>query len=371
MNTLISVIIPVYNSSPYLNDCIQSVLHQTYQNFELILVNDGSQDDSKNICEKISSTDKRITFINQEHRGVSAARNNALKFATGEYLFFLDSDDAIHTCLLETMHSILSSTNATMAAAEYQFISASKLPDAPKNQNPSSYSGDYIYLDNRITLDSFVRGYTNTLYGIGGIMVRRVKAQSLRFDEQLLIGEDTKFIYQMLLQGADIIILNKKWYYYRKTKNYKDVKHTINSYQSMYMCESYIRDSEIKEHRNINAISKEQALLIRICEWYIIGRQTHDVVLCNYLRKISAKESASKIFLQAKLCIRIKFFLIFHCPPLYWTIHVSYKIYEKFIKFSRKSNGITDTIYPRKFLKGFYYAKNILSIDKLHEQKRT
>ena len=119
MDNLISIIIPVYNSSLYLCDCIQSVLQQTWKNFELILVDDGSQDESKSICKKISSTDNRIPFIEQKHKGVSAARNAALEVAAGKYLFFLDSDDVIHPCLLETLYTVLYKTNAVMAASEY------------------------------------------------------------------------------------------------------------------------------------------------------------------------------------------------------------------------------------------------------------
>lgn len=87
MSELISVIVPVYNAAPYINTCIQSVLQQTYSCFELLLVDDGSQDESRDICEKISLTVNRIHFFPQEHRGVSATRNKALNVAKGNYVF--------------------------------------------------------------------------------------------------------------------------------------------------------------------------------------------------------------------------------------------------------------------------------------------
>ena len=105
MNDLISVIVPVYNSSLYLSSCINSVLQQTFPYFELILVDDGSQDESKYICEKASRTDDRIRFIHQKHKGVSVARNRGIRAAKGNYLFFLDSDDMVHPYIFEVLYT--------------------------------------------------------------------------------------------------------------------------------------------------------------------------------------------------------------------------------------------------------------------------
>lgn len=93
MEYKISVIIPVYNTEVYLNQCIDSVLHQTYKNLEVILVDDGSRDGSLEICKQYKKKDNRITIIHQENGGLSYARNQGIKKATGEYITFLDSDD--------------------------------------------------------------------------------------------------------------------------------------------------------------------------------------------------------------------------------------------------------------------------------------
>ncbi|HIY36843.1 MAG TPA: glycosyltransferase, partial [Candidatus Paraprevotella stercorigallinarum] len=95
MNDLISIIIPVYNSSAYLDKCIGSVLMQTYKNIEVILVNDGSDDDSFEICKKYAENDHRIKLINKDNGGVSSARNAGIKASTGRYIAFVDSDDTI------------------------------------------------------------------------------------------------------------------------------------------------------------------------------------------------------------------------------------------------------------------------------------
>lgn len=99
---LISVIVPVYNVEKYLEKCILSILHQTYSHLQIILVNDGSVDNSVAICEKYAAQDKRIVFVSQENKGLSAARNTGLHFVKGEYLSFVDSDDYLDADFYET-----------------------------------------------------------------------------------------------------------------------------------------------------------------------------------------------------------------------------------------------------------------------------
>lgn len=98
---LISVIIPVYNVEKFLSQCVESILVQTYSNYEVILVNDGSKDNSLDICNELSLKDKRIKTINQENQGAGAARNAGLEAANGEYIYFLDADDFIEPELFE------------------------------------------------------------------------------------------------------------------------------------------------------------------------------------------------------------------------------------------------------------------------------
>ena len=99
----ISVIIPVYNAEPYIRQCLQSVIRQTCRNLEILVIDDGSTDRSAKICRELSLTDNRIQVYGQKNGGISRARNHGLEIAAGEYIFFLDSDDAIHPLLLEEM----------------------------------------------------------------------------------------------------------------------------------------------------------------------------------------------------------------------------------------------------------------------------
>ncbi len=107
MSALISVIIPIYNTEKYLERCIESALTQTYKNIEIICINDGSNDNSQAILEEFSKTDSRIKIVTQKNQGQSVARNNGVKISTGEFIFFLDSDDAIHKRCLELLISAI------------------------------------------------------------------------------------------------------------------------------------------------------------------------------------------------------------------------------------------------------------------------
>ena len=101
---MISVIIPIYNVENYLKKCIESVINQTYKNLEIILVNDGSNDNSKNIIDEYSTIDNRIKVINKENGGLSDARNAGIEIAKGDYITFLDSDDWIELNMYEKLY---------------------------------------------------------------------------------------------------------------------------------------------------------------------------------------------------------------------------------------------------------------------------
>lgn len=121
-NRLISIIIPVFNVEKYVSCCLQSVLDQTYNHLEIIVVNDGSTDNSYNICKEFSKKDKRIKLLSKNNGGLSDARNYGLKHATGDYVFFLDSDDLIQSNTIEIMIKALKGNNSVVLCCFERFI---------------------------------------------------------------------------------------------------------------------------------------------------------------------------------------------------------------------------------------------------------
>ena len=116
---LISVIIPVFNCEAYLRSCLESVLSQTLDDFETIVIDDGSTDGSPATCDEYAFRDSRIRVVHQDNRGVSEARNTGLKLAIGEYIFFMDGDDMIMPETLECLFSAAASGNYDIAASGY------------------------------------------------------------------------------------------------------------------------------------------------------------------------------------------------------------------------------------------------------------
>ena len=122
MDELISVIVPIYKTEKYLRKCVESILNQTYQNLEIILVNDGSPDNSGLICDEYAKKDKRIKVIHQKNSGISVVMNNALDLATGEMIATVDSDDYIHEQFLEILLKNLKEYDADISVCNFTFV---------------------------------------------------------------------------------------------------------------------------------------------------------------------------------------------------------------------------------------------------------
>lgn len=118
---LISIIIPVYNTAKYLERCLDSVLNQTYKNLEIILVDDGSTDESSEMCDSFAVIDSRIKVIHQKHSGVGQARNSGIKIATGDYIAFVDSDDYIEKNMYQKMLEISERESADICVCQWQY----------------------------------------------------------------------------------------------------------------------------------------------------------------------------------------------------------------------------------------------------------
>lgn len=112
---LLSVIVPVYKVEPYLHRCVDSIRNQTYKNLQIILVDDGSPDNCGKICDEYAELDARIIVVHQKNRGLSGARNTGLRYAKGEYVAFVDSDDWIGSDMYRTLVGVMEAYNLDMA----------------------------------------------------------------------------------------------------------------------------------------------------------------------------------------------------------------------------------------------------------------
>jgi len=214
MTDLISVIIPVYNRQDMVGECIASLQAQSYPHLEIILIDDGSTDNTLEVCQKLAAEDSRIVLLDGGHGGVSAARNKGLDAATGKYVFFLDSDDVIHPMLLEELSRDMSETGAPMGGTHVHPVAAKYWPKLMERMpKAGDFSGTEHY-SHEETVHRVFHSQT-PLNMIGGVMISREWVGQTRFREDLFIGEDFYFIYQNLIKGADAVFLKESRYYNR------------------------------------------------------------------------------------------------------------------------------------------------------------
>lgn len=325
MGPLISVIVPIYNTQAYLPKCVQSVLDQTHSNFELLLVDDGSRDGSAEVCRALCASDSRLRFLPRPHRGVSAARNTGMDEANGEYLFFLDSDDTIHPRLLEALLELCEATGAALATEVYRHVEVSD-PSSQlealhaENGGPWSYS----YMNNAAAFRQFSsRENGHSFHGIGGKLVRRSAVGALRFDETLTNGEDTLFVYILLMMGLDVVILWKKWYqYWIHGRNISKML-TVQSCEDSYRCLKYICEQEVNRENGLGKGATFWTLVIsaRLRRTYMRSRQEHNREVSGYLKKLAGDEARSDRFAMLSTREKWKHYLAFQCYPLYLPVH--------------------------------------------------
>ncbi|MCR5700027.1 MAG: glycosyltransferase [Candidatus Saccharibacteria bacterium] len=199
-NPKVSIIIPIYNTAERLSGCLDSVLNQTHRNLEIILVDDGSTDDSPAIIQTYTQKDSRIKVITQKNQGQSAARNRGLKQATGDFISFLDSDDAIKSNFIQKLlapYTKNPQTILTVCGITRKFLKTGQTerlylsPSRPPQKSDTKKS----YILRLLTTDGRLYSSVNKLY-------RADIAQKLKFDESLNFAEDTKFVLDYL-QHAD------------------------------------------------------------------------------------------------------------------------------------------------------------------------
>ena len=134
-NEKISVIVPVYNVKLYLHKCVDSILNQTYQNIEVLLIDDGSTDGSSDICDSYTEKDSRIKVVHKKNGGLSSARNTGLDMATGEYILFVDSDDYIDIEMIRRLYDALVKTGADMGVCNIRMVGVDGLTTFPYPEN--------------------------------------------------------------------------------------------------------------------------------------------------------------------------------------------------------------------------------------------
>lgn len=225
MYPAISVIVAVYKAEDYLRRCVDSLLCQTFPNFEVLLIDDGSPDRSGEICDEYAAKDSRVRVFHKENEGVSATRQFGIDHALGEYTIHADPDDWVESTMLERLYQMALKSNADLVMCDYFEVSGTKVKYI--QQKPASLFHDDV-----------LRDLFRTLHGSCGNKLVRLSCYAeygVRFPENINYCEDL-YTWLVLLQNPiKIVYLNSAFYYYDRSMN-------VNSITAQYRKTAYKRE---------------------------------------------------------------------------------------------------------------------------------
>lgn len=243
----LSIIVPIYKVEPYIHRCIDSILAQTFTDFELILVDDGSPDNCPAICEDYAKKDSRITVIHKVNGGLSDARNAGLDIAKGEYVGFVDSDDYIHPQMYEMLVNSVDKLDADIAQVQYQKVMENEFLEFIPYVDCSAYSvpSDEI-------ISHFYRKYSQHIYyNVWTKIYKRGIFQTIRFPTGKC-HEDVAIFYQILEHASKVAIINLPLYFYlqRETGIVRGSNYAMKKYHQFQAFENiclYLKGKKLKE----------------------------------------------------------------------------------------------------------------------------
>lgn len=250
----ISIVIPAYNASSTIKRCINSVLSQSYQDFELIIVNDGSTDNTYDICQEYAARDSRIILINKENGGVVSSRQCGLEKITGEYSIQIDSDDYIDSGMLETMIEVAINDDADIVYTDYYY---------QINGKESAVSQDFGTLDPTTLIKQNIEG---KFFGaLWNKLIRHTLfiENNISFEKNVLFSEDSLVLIKLLQASKKISYIPKPFYHYI---NYPDSISQRNTVKEIEQKITYINALEkalIKKKLYDKSILKNKFQIIR------------------------------------------------------------------------------------------------------------
>lgn len=254
----ISIIIPIYNSEKFLIKCLDSLLKQSEEIYELILVNDGSTDSSSNIINQYAEKYKCIHIINQINSGVSVARNKGMDLATGDYIMFIDADDWVSNNIVEQYLSTIKKTKSDCLIGEWN--------EVKYNCNVNKRNKALKYISNESTEETKKRTIDHYFKSREGgapwakLFCRDIiKKNSLKFVENLPLGEDYLFVLNYIIFCKKIVLVEQPMYFYRMDELGAATKNRKNYFDIQLFIES--EKTNIMKKANLNILDFEESLV--------------------------------------------------------------------------------------------------------------
>ena len=293
----LSFIVPAYNTSRYIGECIDSLESQNYSNYEIIIINDGSIDNTKKICEEYCKKYDNIKLINQNNKGVSYSRNLGIQEAKGEYIWFIDSDDKIKKDVLSDLKKHLNK-NIDFIVMGYYKMYRTKLKKLVNEDDKISIEN----IEENLILNNKIGGYiANKIYK-KEILIRN----KIKFDEKKTCCEDLLFNRMYIKYCKNILILNEAYYYYRQCKNSATGKLTDKNLISMNKVYEEIFDCTENENVRIHIGYDYYFNAIRLKknrENKKVINFRRDIIKIGKKKKKTAKEKSKEFMIKYFYCI--------------------------------------------------------------------
>ena len=221
INDTVSIIVPVYNAEKFLADCISSIIQQTYQNIDVVLIDDGSTDQSGTICDDFCRKDFRIHVFHQKNNGVSSARNIGIEKAIGKYVFFIDADDMLTNDCIEVLVNDFEATNTDIVIGSYYKLYG-------KRKLYRHYNISQRIISSESFLDKMIDDGTLSGMSVGsvcGILYKKevIIKNTIRFQPDIKVNEDGLFNLSYFTNINTITYEKKALYYYRQWKKARQV----------------------------------------------------------------------------------------------------------------------------------------------------
>ncbi len=305
-NPLITIIVPIYNCEKYLKRCIESLLSQTYKNIEIILINDGSTDNSIKICEKYQKIDSRIIIINKDNEGVSEARNDGIKKANGEYISFVDSDDYLALDTIEILFRYIEKNNV-----DCTIVNAIDFDENGNFFEIDVINGLEILEKNDFLKELFLEKKVKSV--CWGKLYKTSIAKKCVFNKKMKIAEDFDYLIQYIDYSSKFLILPyNKYYYYQRTGS------AIHSgFKDSWFDEIALCDRLVEKFNNTKLKLYAIKRLIRICTDCCKNYKLDEK---NYLKIRNTMKKYKKEYLFSlviNIKEKLKFILFLHFYKLY------------------------------------------------------
>lgn len=266
---MISIVLPVYNAQEYIRKCIDSILKQSYPDWELIIVDNGSEDDSFQICHEYAKEEERIFVLHQyRNQGVSAARNLGLEKIAGDYITFLDADDWVADDYLEQLLKKAEGSKADMVVCGYRKVLLSERENDTLHHQETKEGEDNSKIYHRkedYLRECFLNGYTHCW----GVLYKRSLLDGIHFPSKITIGEDVLFLLDTIMQAEIIEVTDYDgYYYYINEQGAMNRKFTV-SYMDQILCWKKAKERLIDNYPSLE--DKLDSILI-VSAMLVVGK---------------------------------------------------------------------------------------------------